>query len=267
MIRLFQFKNNFLSQNARMVSAEYSSIGYFDGLDTRIVLDQEAQDILSLPTQVQYQSDDNCDYYNIVGIRREEDECFWKEKEGTFLFISCLRFKKCSEKLDEIVAQIENKYCACCYYTFDSSDLVVCMKSDSYIKAYQAIEKYPDLIAECDPGNGIQKSFSILSVRQEILDMLPEEDNNMEDEEVSVILRCVIKDRTAVKDFKEQLDKEVGIAESKKYGILGSDDMLIVLESVNIKHLFKQYKQNGLLTHSNRLYKKAFYNIRTEILV
>lgn len=269
MIKIFQFKNSFLSEENKRVQAQYSSVGYFDGLDIKTESDKAGSSILSSPAKIQFLDGfyESCDYFSIVGIRKDEikDTNFWNEKQNPFLFVTCLRLKKRSNELEALVDEIEEAYNAICYYTFDSSDLIICLKTSSYIEGYHIIEKeYVDL-AEKYKNNKVQKLFSVLSVEQKILDELPEETESiMEEETLSCILRCVVKNWSQVKNFVDELKKECACEE---FGILGSDDMIIVIKNITTKKLFELYGDSKLLTHNNESYKKAFYNIRTEILV
>lgn len=270
MIRCFMFKNSFLTEDTEMVSAEYSSVGYFDALDIIKAPDEEGKSVLSAPMQVKIVDGfyETCDYFNIAGMRWKDDEDFWREEKKPFLFISCVRLKKSSDKLQEISGKIEEKYTASCYFTFDSSDLVICMRSNSYIQGYNDIEQgYPEIIMSCDKENGVQKCYSILSVRQEILDNLPNDSDGMAEETVSCLLSGIVKRWSEVDAFIAELERESGASNCIRYGILGSDDVIISVQNVKIIDLFNLYGKNKLLTHGNDLYKRAFYKIKTEILV
>lgn len=268
MIRMFQFKNNFLSEDTKMVNAPYSSVGYFDGLDTWVVSHQKGKDVLSIPIRTEKKMDESCDYFNIVGMRHEQDEFFWNENQSQnpFLFVTCIRLHKWSDKFEDIAKTIEKKFDACCYTTFDSSDLIICMRAKSYSQGYSAIEEYSSLVKDLDGSNRIQKSYTILSILQKTLDSLPEE-NIIGEESVSCLLRCVIKNWDAIVEFEDELKQEIEASKCTSYGTLGSDDWLIILEDIQITNLFRLYGKNSLLTHGHPKYKSAFYNIKTEILV
>ncbi len=196
MIRVFQFKNNFLSENPKMLKAEYSVIGYFDGLDMKTDADMKGAErscILSDPFQYEFIKNDPyemCDYFNIAGLREQSDEDFWKSSEEPLVFISCIRFRRKSEKLKKLIEMIEKTYHAVCFTTLDSSDLVICLKTTSHEKGYRAIEEYRRIISEHDSQNGIQKGFSVLAIRQAVLDSLRDREAvGIEEEQLQCVLR------------------------------------------------------------------------------
>ena len=276
MMRLFQFKNTFLSENSEMLAAEYSVIGYFDGLDMKTDSDmnpQEKNRLLSDPLQnvlLKNESFEMCDYFNIVGMRQESDQNFWNITDKSYIFISCIRLKKKAKKIKEIIAAIENKYVAVCYTTLDSSDLVICSKSSSYEEGYRAVEKYHSIVTHYESQNGIQKGFSVLAIRQRVLDdLLNGETKGIEDELLCIILRGVINDWNCINKFISNLKNRLGIADKeqscKVYGVLGSEDIMIVLKDIHSINWFGLYAKNALMTHP--AYQDAFYNVRTEIIL
>lgn len=169
MIRLFQFKNNFLSESKKKLEAEYSVIGYFDGLDMKTDKEMEVGEknrILSDPSYafIEKNPDEMCDYFNIVGLREKDDTKFWEMQEEALVFISCIRFVKKSNNLSKIIENIEKTYNAICFTTLDNSDLIICLRTKSYIKGHEAIENYHMVIQTCDPENNLQKGFSVLGI-------------------------------------------------------------------------------------------------------
>jgi len=95
-------------------------------------------------------------------------------------------------------------------------------------KAIKCIENYRSVIRQIDTENCLQKDFSICLLEQEILNRIKHQPELIEDERTSCILRCVVKDLTKVKDFCNELEKEVKDHPIEKtlmaYGTLGSDD-------------------------------------------
>lgn len=273
MIRLFQFKNNFLSKYTEKLVAEYSIIGYFDGLDMKTDKDMNLKktiELLNDPMQIEISKSLNemCDYFNIAGIRCDDDTEFWQFNDHFFVFISCVRLQKKSTKLFEIIKKIETDYNAVCYTTLDSSDLVICLKSKSYYEGYEAIENYHRIIEEYDKDNGLQKGFSLLAIHQCALNgLLRDEKPWMSDEKLCCILRIVVKDWKEINNYLDELKSTLKIQKCETYGLLGSEDIMVELKDVQSKDWFSLYADNGLLTHGNLYYNKAFYNIRTEILV
>ena len=276
MIRMFQFKNTFLCENPEKIDAEYCVIGYFDGLDMRTEFNMNSQDackLLSDPLQYEFVKDDTqemCDYFNIIGLRKGSDQDFWDVSDMPYIFISCIRLKNKTEKIQEIISKIEQKYQAVCYTTLDSSDLIICLKTTSYVAGYRAVEDYHNTVIESDPGNGIQKGFSVLALKQKVLNSISKSEKSIiQDESLCVILRGVIKKWERINEFIDNIKKSVSNNGNKlfceAYGVLGSEDIMIVLKDVPSISWLSLYAENALMTHT--AYKDAFYNIRTEIIV
>lgn len=279
MIRLFQFKNNFLSESKKKLEAEYSVIGYFDGLDMKTDKEMEVGEknrILSDPSYafIEKNPDEMCDYFNIVGLREKDDTKFWEMQEEALVFISCIRFVKKSNNLSKIIENIEKTYNAICFTTLDNSDLIICLRTKSYIKGHEAIENYHMVIQTCDPENNLQKGFSVLAIQQLILDALAQDMIlGIKEERLHCVLRGVIKNWSNINVFLVKLKDKLKIKDTEEnierlgiYGLLGSEDITIILREICSIDLFKLYADNGLMTHNNDVYSDAFYNVRTEIL-
>lgn len=267
MIRLFEFKNSFMRKNAKAVPAKYSSIGYFDGLDMTKFEDEEM--ILSEPIRIDQLENQECDFFSMTGMREKENDDFWNESLKPYLFVSFLRLEKASKNLESIVAEIERQFNACCYYTIDSSDLIICLKTNSYAEGYRNIEKgYRNVISGLEKKeNEIKKIYSIVSLEQHILDNIKENPSGITDEKISCYLSCVVKNWDKVNEFKEALKTALHTEKAKRYGILGSDDVVIELKDIKILDLLALFGNSELLVHDNDKYKVAFHNIKTQILV
>ncbi|MCD8290422.1 MAG: hypothetical protein LUC91_02850, partial [Prevotella sp.] len=176
-------------------------------MDTETLRDSEAAFAISNsaedPKIDGQQNYEECDYFTLVGIRDDDNENgFWESDNLPFLFITRMRLKDNSGSLEQIFAEIETQFNrnenpvrALCYYTLDSSDLVVAMRCDSYILGCAIIEYgYTKVVGICDPGNTVQKCFSVLSLKQELLDNYADckAMDAFKDESVGVRLNCVI---------------------------------------------------------------------------
>lgn len=267
MIRLFEFKNSFMRKQARAVSARFSSIGYFDGLDMAVFSEEET--ILSEPIRLDHLEKEECDFFSMTGMREQEDEAFWENSTEPYLFVSYLRLEDASENLDGIVEAIEGKFNAVCYYTIDSSDLIICMKSRAYKDAYINIERgYPEVVAGKEKkGNKIKKIYSIVSLEQSFLDNIEAYADRIVNEKISCYLGCVVKDWDEIDAFIGELKRELPGGKIKRFGVLGSDDVIIEINDIEILRLLALFGQRRLLVHDNEFYSRAFYNIKTEILV
>lgn len=294
MKRVFQFKNNYFSKEAYAVAAEYNAIGYFDGLDMRRVedRDKDAIRIMSDPYYTLVEDDgcplkEKCDYFNILGISMVDDFEFWNDKTLPLIFITFVRFQDriddYHELIDSIVheaetdiKQVENDISdiridakIIGYYTFDSSDLIICLRTNSYVRGTRSISKYPNYVNKSGTSIALQKSFSICVIKQTVLDC-PTALDKVVDDTISCLLRCVVRDREMVEAYCEKLEQELWPDTRGRviaFDVLGSDDIMLFGRNIDIKRLLRLYAANSLLTHSNRDYKAAFFNITTEILV
>lgn len=278
MIRLFQFKNNFLRENTNQLEAEYSTIGYFDGLDMQVYDDSEDEglEILSDTYRNLLYVNSNtdqlleaCDYFNVAGMRRDSkrDEDFWNQSSKVLFFVSFLRLARRPKKLKQIIEEIEKDSDCICYTTYDSSDLIVCIKTNKYSYGCDVLSHLHDTIEMIDDkGNRLQKCFSVFAIKQTVLNEI-DQWNCLMDEKVDCFFRGVVNERKKVEEFYEELVKECGVSDHKKYRILGSDDIIIAIYGISLTHLLSLYGDGAILVHSNDVYKKAFYNIRSEIAI
>lgn len=279
MIRLFQFKNNFLRENDSQLEAEYSIIGYFDGLDMQVFEDDtsEGLEILSdTYRSLLYVGSDTeklleaCDYFNVAGMCRDsqKDSDFWNHSSEALYFVSFLRFAKRSDQLKQFIETIEKDSRCICYTTYDSSDLIICIKTNQYSYGCDVLNHFYDTIEKKDyKGNRLQKCFSVFAIRQTVLNEISDQCDWLIHQNVDCFFRGVVNDRKEVDRFYKELVEECGVSGHKIYRILGSDDIIIAIYDISLAHLLSLYRDDGILVHSNEVYKKAFYNIRSEIAI
>ena len=281
MVRIFVFKNTYICENMEKINADYSAFGYFDGLSMEVYQDNK------FPISVSdFGSNEQCDHYCIAAFRKDSktDADFWKAGNEPYIFISFLRLSKASNKLSKIVDEIENNNNAVCYHTLDNSDLLVCIRRKRYSEGYFDINSYYDAIQKIDPGNSLQKGFSVMVISQAVLNQLANEaelkSSKMSEEaavELTVIgeeiiscsLRGIIRKWDEFSAFMNELklllnSQDVTI---KEYGVLGSDDLIIEIDHVSANKFFRLFGDGMLLTHGNSIYRNAFYNLKTEIFM
>ncbi len=278
MIRLFQFKNNFLRENDSQLEAEYSTIGYFDGLDMQ-VFDENTDKGLEILSDT-YQnllyagSSDKmleaCDYFNVAGMCRnnQRDSDFWRDLSKKLIFVSFLRFTKRTRKLKLFIEMIEKDSDCICYTTYDSSDLIICIRANRYSHYYDVLNRFYDMIETDDyDKNHLQKCFSVFAIKQTTLNDISDNCDWLQDEKVDCFFRGVVNERREVDQFYHELVRECGVLQHEIYWILGSDDVIIAIYDISLAHLLSLYGDGAILVHSNDVYKKAFYNIRSEIAI
>lgn len=273
MIRLFQFKNNFIGEEIEQIEAEYSAFGYFDGLVLGLAEEEnKAEALLSDPFYFLVDNKnallEECDYFNVAGIC-QDDKSFWEANDLPFIFITFVRMKKRSRNMEKIISEISGKAGegdqkkTQCYRTYDSSDLIICMRTKRYSSGYCFIESYRDIVQSVDKDNCLQKSFSICVIKQETLDNIMDNAGCIENEKVSCNLRCLVRNIKKASDFCREL-QELGM-DVQNYGILGSEDWIISVRDIDMVRFLDMYKKEGRLTH--KAYKDTFMNVMTEVLV
>ena len=82
----------------------------------------------------------------------------------------------------------------------------------------------------------------------------------------------MVKDYKEAEKFKLELEQHMSNRNGRKIKIhkfetFGEYDWLMEINSISICSMFECYKMKNLLTHSNNIYNKAFFNIESEILV
>lgn len=271
MLRLFRFKTNIISEKKNSLSAEYNAIGHFDGLSMRVYTNPEDYTLFFYAEPIK----ELYNFYDMLGIRNESDDKFWEKGDEPYIFITCLRFKRRTRNIYEVIYKIESNYHAICYLSLDSMDLIVCLRTGSYLFGYVMAMQYQKIIEEYDVGNTLQVSFSSVVIWQETLDGLANETKisqeakkeieRLKHEKVSVFLRSNVKSWRKYDDYRKKIEETFGESYVRDFYTLGSEDAVIELENVDSHDLLKLYAKNGLLTHSNDDYKSGIYNLHTEI--
>ena len=184
------------------------------------------------------------------------------------------RFKDILTQIRAIEEQIESRYdkaveCIC-YFTLDSNDLILCLKCAAYREGVICIaDLYETVQATAVDNNKIRKIHTIFSVQQEYLEQIGKDDDAGEKECEALVtcqMSCMIKDRKYVEEFERELSLKLGKTYTKSR-IMGGNDVVYRYCGVEASRLFRLYKKDGLLTHTNNLYSAAFYNINTEVTI
>lgn len=282
MIRLFEFKNSYIGELNYSVDAKYNVFGYFDGLTMKTFEDDiNGKFSFEYRSLVSKRLDEKCDYFDIIGFCKDKnrDEDFWKAEEP-YIFISFVRLKKSSSKMKDLIEKFENKFNGMGYTSVDHCDFIFCIRRKKIKDGYRCLREYFEIIKR--NSNCIEKIFTSVAISQALLDIMvsmgeerwTEEERVKaakefvcldKNEKISCSLRGVIKDMIKVKEFQEELEKQMN-AGIKAYDIVGSEDVILVLNNISSGEFLKLYGFKGLLTHDNILYSSAFYNIRTDVL-
>lgn len=299
MLRMIQLRSSLISEIAQPeLDTEYSTFGYFDGIETKRLNNcnnwkEVWQECLT------EQRKSLCGKYSIFNTlciyiddylhQKQQDEQkakhdeddkdikFWKS-EKPYLFLAMIRFQRRFKNiLSQIMAiekQIEKKYgtmieCIC-YFTLDSNDLILCLKSGTYRVGVTCVaELYRMIQTTAVDNNKVRKIHTIFSIQQEYLEQIGKDDDIGKrecDPLVICQMSCMIKDRERVEEFERELKIKLGDSYTRSR-IMGGNDVVYRYNGIEASRLFRLYKKDGLLTHTNDLYSAAFYNINTEVTI
>ena len=281
-VRVIQLVNNFYKdelqneseiQNAGQELGEYCCFGYFDALEVGVLefSPNTAKKGIKryVNNLIMEKYDGTSNIKNIICVTKDDskDEAFWtKAREYPFLFVSLVRINyKSDTKLEEIhetIRVLNRSENVIAYYTYDHSEVVVVKFGANYSEGVNYILSLYDQI-------NIFKMYSVSAVREECL----EDCKDIEDELINCKLHVTVKDMNKAIEFVEKLKHIIMMEEnSEKVRItystmLGNGDMLIEIAMVSIRALLKNYKMGKLLTHSNRQYIDACFNINSQFLI
>ena len=152
---------------------------------------------------------------------------------------------------ENVIAYLSNSHC----------EIVVVRHTDRYEEGMKHVHDLQDKMEHVQMK--IVKLYTISAVRENMLGDV----DQLNEELVSCRMRAVVKDKSFLKGFLEELRNKLEDTGSKMktYETLGASDVFMELENVSLRKLLACYKMGELLTHSNEMYGKAFYNIESEI--
>lgn len=286
-IRVIQLMNNFFrDENKSTADREralgtYCTFGYFDALkieEGKSFPDTEKSVIWKNIEQVAVNTlDGTCSRRNLVCITDEEDKdrAFWESaKSLPYLFISLIRIRHDANDMDimyQVLEEIRKDNEVMTYFSYNHSELVIAKLANNYAKGMEFVLSMRKKLVSLN-------IHSIFSVREDAIKIETEIQKTIDNEEVAVQLRMMIKNDQKTVAFLQSLwdiiyEDKIEKGEQKKeenfdkYYTLGSNDMLVRIEQVETHKLLPCYKMGNLLTHTNPQFDEAVYNIQTEILV
>lgn len=285
-IRVIQLiKNYFRDENCINEDKEkalglYCAFGYFDAVQI-----EEGNELPDIENPI-WKNIEEVALHTLDGIHsrrnliciaedKEKDKAFWdKAVNYPYLFISLIRMRhNCNDMntINRVVDEIKNDETSIAYYSYNHSELVIVEIDKTYSNGMRYVLS---LREKLDPLN----MYSIFSAREDIIKMETELQSKADIEEVSAQLRLMIKNDQEIVGFlqklwdilfeneikKEQMPEKENF---EKFYTLGSNDMMVRIEQVEMHKLLSCYSMGRLLTHTNDQFGKTVYNIETEILV
>lgn len=276
-IRLIEMVNNFYKDNnpgsgePTKVLGEFCCFGYYDAMDIKKYVNvdgryKESWEIVN--EAVLKRLDGTCDSRIILcyGNDDAKDEKFWKDAPmSPFLFVTMVRLGDGKDGMLEYQRQLMDKMNeeenVIAYYSNSHCEIVVLRHTNHYKEGMEHVHDLQDKMENVQMK--IVKLYTISAVREDMLGHI----DQIQEELVSCRMRAVVKDKSFLKEFLGKLGKELSIDEREMmaYETLGGSDVSIEIKSVSLGKLLACYKMGEILTHSNKMYGKVFYNVESEI--
>lgn len=285
-IRVIQLINNYfrdencINEDKEKALGLYCAFGYFDAVQI-----EEGNEIPNIENPI-WKNIEEVAVHTLDGIHsrrnliciaedKEKDTAFWEKAVNyPYLFISLIRMRhNCNDAntMNQVVNEIKSNDTCIAYYSYNHSELVIAKIDKNYS---QGMGYVLSLREKLNPLN----MYSIFSAREDIIKSETKLQSKADMEEVSVQLRLMIKNDHEITGFLQKLwnalfedkiqKKQMPEKENfEKFYTLGSSDMMVRIEQVEMHKLLSCYSMGRLLTHTNDQFGKAVYNIETEILV
>lgn len=250
----------------------YCVIGYFDAFDIseekKVKLtDFNTWDYLGKLTS-QLDGTVNCRMLVCVTEHQEEDKRFWEnQSDDSLFFITMVRVssKMKSDKMNDIIRKLAKTQKCIGYFSYDYSEIIVVTKTNKYSDGIKAVKKLRKIL-------GAVKTYTVFAVMEKFLESYESIQKIIVNEKICCRLHCMVKDYKEAEKFKLELEQHMSNRNGRKIKIhkfetFGEYDWLMEINSISICSMFECYKMKNLLTHSNNIYNKAFFNIESEILV
>lgn len=209
------------------LNAQYSTIGFFDGMSTkRIAIDYKKEDLKALwqyTTEQTKECDGSYSFQNIFALADDEwndnctDEEFWNtetDREYPLTMVVCLQLKnymheykgiqKQCEEFNSIVEQNIENGLGYAYCSIDKNEFIVCLKCKNYHKAVNTIKALHTI-----KNNTVAYGYTVFSVNHEVLQQLSQESYPyLYDEEIESICFKGITNSIKAEEYNLTLDEK-----------------------------------------------------------
>ncbi|EOS41647.1 hypothetical protein C809_04218 [Lachnospiraceae bacterium MD335] len=297
MLLLTLYKQHYLDCYNENMNAEFSCLGYYDGLDITTIKQKDkifpmaevwnetGNQIKRLKGRFSNQN---------IGLFRCDDLLGkWNDLEQLpFMAVGFIRVKD-SIKASGLYAEIENKstygnmrtnkICkVLTYYTFDNADLVVLARGNSIHlleETLQEIEKMEEIVylhsilginetylKDCESNNSILDKWKGRDC------FIDEELHNLNIQLAtsgSLSVLALFKSKIAYwRTWGSVEEQNKNRLDNISYShMLGHGNINIKISNSNVRTLILFLLHGGVLTHQNGVYGKGLYNIETEIFI
>ena len=274
-VRILQLKNNFYWNSGGTDGeslGKYCVLGYFDALDTTSA---EKVEVTKFDTwkqlgELTINQDSALSYRTLVCVteQQEKDKAFWDDETYVLYFITMVRLDKTmwvEGKWSEIVSELPEEENHINYLSYDHSEIIAVTKTNTYsegIKNVRLIRKSCKAV----------KTYTVCAVKEVILQSYDDIRKKLRDENVCCRLHCMVKDYAKAETFRKTLERRFSERNMhpikiRKFDTFGGYDWLLEIDNASISSVFECYKIGDILTHSNKDYKEAFFNVESEILI
>lgn len=246
----------------------YCAFGYHDAISVSVP--EEIKDSYSICDNKSQSVTDHVDgTYTIEALSclfsstyAKKEESFWNLEDSLqYRFITVIRIGEDvqKEKIQKVIDDYNSKSDVMVYYSLEHCELLTVIRTDSYVAGMERVKEI------C--GNfSTSKSFTIFAIPEEAL----KSKDNFNTENVDVLLKCSIKNyECAEQYFKELikiLQKHNDNFSFDNYDIFGEYDIIIIIKDIQLGEILPLYSMGEILTHSNKEYNEAFYNIETSFI-
>lgn len=246
----------------------YCAFGYHDAISVSVP--EEIKDSYSICDNKSQSVTDHVDgTYTIEALSclfsstyAKKEESFWNLEDSLqYRFITVIRIGEDvqKEKIQKVIDDYNFKSDVMVYYSLEHCELLTVIRTDSYVAGMERVKEI------C--GNfSTSKSFTIFAIPEEAL----KSKDNFNTENVDVLLKCSIKNyECAEQYFKELikiLQKHNDNFSFDNYDIFGEYDIIIIIKDIQLGEILPLYSMGEILTHSNKEYNEAFYNIETSFI-
>lgn len=274
-VRILQLKNNFYwnsgGTNGESVG-KYCVLGYFDALDTPSAEKMEVTDFNTWTKLggLTINQDSALSYRTLVCVteEQEKDKIFWDDEMYVLYFITMVRLDKtvwAESEWSEIVRELPKEENHINYLSYDHSEIIAVTKTNTYsegIKNVRQIRKACKAV----------KTYTVFAVKEDVLRSYDDIRKKLTDESVCCRFHCMVRDYEKAESFRRTLEERFtkrneDSVKIRKFDTFGGYDWRLEIDNVSISSVFECYNIGDILTHSNKDYREAFFNVESEILI
>lgn len=269
--RVITLYNNYIPAMCHSPQWEFCAFGTTDGIDVSDnILTKEGQKI----TEVIGKYEEKCKSrlpgqyaaQRIYVVRRdvlETERSFWEGNDNMPFFFFC-RIQCGREKLillkdrdgfEQEMNQVQDVK-GITYLTYDNSDLFVVIRSMLYEQGMSFINRLHqniNLLNSSSQQCSLKNSFTTMAMRYSWINDIEKNAGYLEEKKIdTVYIKLMRREGGDISEIENAIKKFLGNVSPVKQPVLGTDDVILVLKSVNWKSFLSLYhSENGILSEYN----------------